>query len=265
MSSRDSRRYWDALAATYQEDTRISCEGFHLGPLLPEARQFGLLPDAIPGLRALELGCGAGQNSVFLARCGACCTAVDISASQLRLACGFASRYEVPLRLIQADLDRLPFPPVPTFDFIHSVWALPMTRNPAGVLQLASSLLRPGGRLLLSTAHPLFFGEWLDLDGEKGIFLPDYFQPPPDRRMMEDEEPVCVEARAVPLSRIFHWLREGGLDVVDFREPRPLPIPDMTHADVIRLCPYDSPAWRDLYPQLSRLPFVAVFLACKPT
>ena len=65
-----SARYWDDLADLYQKETRISTDDFHYGPLLPGDSILGLLPP-VPQRSCLEIGCGAGQNSIFLAKQGA--------------------------------------------------------------------------------------------------------------------------------------------------------------------------------------------------
>ena len=77
------RNYWNCLSSKYQRMMRISCDDFHYGPQIPGDSVLRLLPPLQPGMRALELGCGAAQNSIFLARKGLDCTALDISSEQL--------------------------------------------------------------------------------------------------------------------------------------------------------------------------------------
>ena len=84
--SEPQRRYWNAIAADYRAITRIDGSDFHYGPLLPGERKLRLLPPLTPGMTALELGCGEGQNSLYLARLGLQCTALDISEAQLSYA-----------------------------------------------------------------------------------------------------------------------------------------------------------------------------------
>jgi len=55
-SADNNRSYWDLLAPHYQEQTEISVDDFHYGPLLPGDRELGLLPASLDGLRCLELG-----------------------------------------------------------------------------------------------------------------------------------------------------------------------------------------------------------------
>lgn len=262
--SRRSASYWDGVSSRYHTETRISCADFHYGPLLPGDRELGFLPPDVKGMRCLELGCGGAQNSIWLARNGADCSAVDISRLQLRMASRLARREGVRLHLVQADLDALPFLLRESFDLVHSAYALPFVDEPSVVIRVAAALLRPGGRLLLSTAHPVFAGEWLEVDDdEEGVFLPDYFQPPVDHRELAGTG-ARDRCRAAPLSTVFGWLVDSGLIVTRFAEPRPLPIPEMDEAEVLARVPYESEAWRELHGQLSRVPVVALFLAVKP-
>ena len=64
------RRYWDGLSARYQRVMEISTDDFHYGPQIPGESRLHLLPPLKSGMRALELGCGGGQNSVWLAKQG---------------------------------------------------------------------------------------------------------------------------------------------------------------------------------------------------
>lgn len=259
-----NRAYWNGLAGAYQRLTRIDCTQFHLGPLLPSAAALGLLPTDLAGRRCLELGCGAGQNSIALAHGGALCTAVDISADQLRHGRRLARREGVRVTFRCLALEATTRWPTGPFEFIHSTYALPFVTDPAAVIAAAAARLAPGGALLLTTGHPLFAGEWLDIDGEgEGMFLRDYFHPPADVRFAAEGD-LFVRAKTYPLGLTIDWLRQAGLVLERLVEPEPLPIPTLTRTQRRRLVPYDSPAWRKLYPQLARVPVVAVFLARRP-
>ncbi len=259
-----NRMYWNELAADYQRVTRINCTGFHLGPLLPDAAELKLLPE-VGGRRCLELGCGAGQNSIYLASRGARCVAVDVSDEQLAHGRGLAAAHKVEVNFRQASLDALPLAELGTFHFIHSTFALPFASDPAAVLRDIASLLEPGGTLLLSTAHPVFAGEWLEIEEEgEGLFLGNYFEPPPDVRFSEmNDGQVFICSRAYPLGVTIDWILDAGLTLRRLLEPRPLPIPTMSEAEIRRQVPYDSPSWRELYGQIARVPVVAVFLAVR--
>ncbi|MBQ5347523.1 MAG: methyltransferase domain-containing protein, partial [Ruminococcus sp.] len=72
------RSYWNGLSAEYQGMMRISPCDFHYGPQVPGDSRLRLLPPLRRGMRVLELGCGGGQNSIFLAGKGLDCTIKDI-------------------------------------------------------------------------------------------------------------------------------------------------------------------------------------------
>ena len=59
-----------------------------------------------PGL-ALDLGCGAGRNAVYLARHGWQVTGVDLAGGTLKVAGHKAAEAGVPIRLVRGDVTRL--------------------------------------------------------------------------------------------------------------------------------------------------------------
>ena len=262
MTDAPGRRYWDATTAEYQARTRISCGDFHYGPLLPGDAELCLLPRHLNGLRCLELGCGAGQNSIVLARKGALCTALDLSQAQLKSGRALAAKHSVSIRFIQADIDALPISLGPVFDLVHSVYALPFVKRPAKAIANAAELLRPGGTLIAVFAHPAFAGEWLELDDRLGILIESYFSPRPDRRQLS-RNGVHTVCQAYPLGLVHGWICSAGLEVCTLAEPRAAPIPQMTEAAISKRVPYDSPAWRHHYSELARVPGVAIFVAEK--
>jgi SAM-dependent methyltransferase len=270
-----SARYWDDLAGLYQKETRISTGDFHYGPLLPGDSVLGLLPP-VQQRCCLELGSGAGQNSIFLAKQGAQCIAIDISEEQLAHGRNLAKKenVDVDFRCISMDsLKDLQHPPaLPdihsstplSFDLIHSSYALPFSADPAKVIADCAALLKPNGTLLLTTGHPLYAGEWLDIgDGEDGVFLPNYFELEADVRMSMDDKTMNA-AQYWPISQIAEWMHDAGLVIERLLEPAPMPIPDMSKQEILEKVPYDSKGWRALYDQLARIPVVVIF-KCRKT
>jgi SAM-dependent methyltransferase len=270
-----SARYWDDLAGLYQKETRISTGDFHYGPLLPGDSVLGLLPP-VQQRSCLELGSGAGQNSIFLAKQGAQCIAIDISEEQLAHGRNLAKKenVDVDFRCISMDsLKDLQHPPaLPdihsstplSFDLIHSSYALPFSADPAKVIADCAALLKPNGTLLLTTGHPLYAGEWLDIgDGEDGVFLPNYFELEADVRMSMDDKTMNA-AQYWPISQIAEWMHDAGLVIERLLEPAPMPIPDMSKQEILEKVPYDSKGWRALYDQLARIPVVVIF-KCRKT
>ena len=256
--------YWDRLAARYQRDTHISTRHFHLGPLLPCATALGLLPDLPPGARCLEAGCGAGQNSLYLARAGHRCTAIDNSEAMLDCGRDLMRQNDLSVDFAQADLDDLPASRAfaGPFDFIHSAYALPFTQDPAAVVAALARRLRPGGSMLISTGHPLFAMPRADFtDGGMGVIVENYFRPPADRRRSRGTSTV---ARSHTVSDILNWFLKAGLQLERVEEPAALPVDRMSERRRNAEVPYWSLDWISMLPELRAVPVVLVVRAVKP-
>jgi len=262
-----SARYWDDLAEVYQKETRISTNDFHYGPLLPGDSQLNLLPARLrqgsgvartsDSIRCLEIGCGAGQNSVFLAKQGAQCIAIDVSEKQLERGRKLAEAENMKVDFQHVSMDAMD--DLGKFDLIHSTYALPFSSDPARVIADAAAMLKANGTFLLTTGHPLYAGEWLEVgDGEDGVFLPDYFQPEADVRMALDDGAISA-AQYWPISQLSEWIHEAGLVIERILEPAPMPIPEMSEEEIAEKVPYESANWRALIDQLARVPVVVIF------
>jgi 2-polyprenyl-3-methyl-5-hydroxy-6-metoxy-1,4-benzoquinol methylase len=252
-------RYWNGQADRYQRLTQISIDDFHYGPQIPGESELRLLPPFRLGATALELGCGGAQNSIWLARQGLVCTAVDLSAAQLQHARALARAARVKIRFLRLSLEQVSARLQESFAFIHSSHALEFVDDPARlIIQMAERLL-PGGTLMISTVHPLYNGEWVDgFDAEgrpdgMGLFLRHYFAPPDDIRLRGGR--VEAVSRAYPISDWFNWLRAADLEVVRLEEPAAVP-PGTTP-------PYTSRAWGRHEGELDAIPGTLILLARK--
>lgn len=252
-------RYWDHLAERYQRQMRISLDDFHYGPQIPGEAELQLLPVFQAGQTALELGCGGAQNSIWLARQGMACTAVDVSAEQLRHARALAKAAHVKVRFIKTPLEHYTHRIKERFTFIHSSHAMEFVDNPAKLLAQAAEQLLPAGTLMISTVHPLYNGEWvegMDDAGEPdgmGLFLRSYFTPPDDIRMQGRR--VAVISRAYPITAWFNWLRAVNLEITRLAEPAA--VPEGTTP------PYTSNAWARHEGQLDAIPGTLIIVARK--
>jgi len=77
------------------------------GEVYPELRELVEGPGALTPGRALDLGCGTGGPTVYLATRGWEVTGVDVVARALRRARARAAAAGVPLRFVHADVSRL--------------------------------------------------------------------------------------------------------------------------------------------------------------
>lgn len=99
------------------------------------------------GGEILELGVGAGANFPFYPA-GADVTAVDLSPGMLGKAAERADREGVPVRLLEANVEELPFSDA-SFDTVISTFVFCTVPNPLRGLAEAARVCRPGGRVLL--------------------------------------------------------------------------------------------------------------------
>jgi ubiquinone/menaquinone biosynthesis C-methylase UbiE len=107
------------------------------------------------GLKVLDLGCGTGRHSLWLAKAGAAVFAVDLSAGMLAEARSKAGAELVSF--LQHDLhDRLPFESQ-QFDLVISGLVLEHLRDLEFFFADAWRVLKPGGRAVVSAMHPAMF------------------------------------------------------------------------------------------------------------
>jgi SAM-dependent methyltransferase len=119
----------------------------------PEAA-LGLLPADIAGLDAVELGCGTGYVSGWMARRGARVTAIDVSPAQLATARRLAEAHGADITFIEGNAEATGLPDA-AFDFAISEYGAAIWCPPDVWLREAWRLLRPGGRLVFLGNHPL--------------------------------------------------------------------------------------------------------------
>jgi SAM-dependent methyltransferase len=145
---RRNQDYWAASAESY---AAMAPEQWEHEPSwgifqLPESAA-GLLPD-VAGLDVVELGCGTGYVSSWLARRGARCTvALDPTAAQLATAQVMQGRFGVSFALVRADAELTPFADS-SFDIAISEYGAAIWCDPYRWIPEAARLLRSGGRLI---------------------------------------------------------------------------------------------------------------------
>jgi ubiquinone/menaquinone biosynthesis C-methylase UbiE len=102
----------------------------------------------VPGERALDIGCGTGNHSVWLAEKGLTVVGLDESPAMLEVAAAKAAGTGLDVAWVLGDASAPPFEEEP-FDLVVSVAALEFVEARRQVLREAMRVLRPGGRLVL--------------------------------------------------------------------------------------------------------------------
>ncbi len=112
---------------------------------------------ALPGRKALDVGCGAGRNSVFLAREGFEVDGIDISPSALAWARERVAEAGLPVRLLEGSVLDPPDSLVPaSYDLIHDTGCfhhLPPHRRES-FRSVIHRLLKPDGLFSLICFKP---------------------------------------------------------------------------------------------------------------
>ena len=109
-----------------------------------------MLPDDLAGKDAIELGCGTGYVSAWMARRGARVVGIDNSARQLETAARLQQEHNLAFPLIHGNAERVPYPDA-SFDFAISEYGAVLWADPEAWIPEAARLLRPGGRLHVLT------------------------------------------------------------------------------------------------------------------
>jgi SAM-dependent methyltransferase len=112
---------------------------------VPE-EELHLLPN-VDGLDVVELGCGTGYLSSWLAQRGAHPIGVDNSSKQLATAGTFQREFGIPFPLVHGDAERAPFRDA-SFDLAVSEYGAIIWCDPYRWIPEAARVLRSGGHLV---------------------------------------------------------------------------------------------------------------------
>jgi len=109
-----------------------------------------LLDRAIPGdAKILEIGCGTGQMSLYLAGADRVVIGADLTRGSLLLGAAAARRFKLDrVRFIETDLRR-PGLRAGSFDVVYSSGVLHHTPDPRASFARIAQLARPGGMIVL--------------------------------------------------------------------------------------------------------------------
>jgi SAM-dependent methyltransferase len=207
----ETRRWWEETATYFQQEANVSV-GLDWGPGVP-TDDLGMLPE-VDDLDVVELGCGGGQLGVGVAERGAGeVIGVDLSRSQLEFATELVVEHDVPMTVLEGDVQRLPLAD-DVADLAVSAYVLQWVPSLEATFAEAARILRPGGTLVCSLPHP-FYGVF---DTENGGFERSYHTP----------EAVRYDESGIDADQILHYrrvsdllkaLRDTGFTLDRFVEP----------------------------------------------
>ena len=211
-----NRAFWDRESDSYQETHRE-----HIGRpeprwglwQLPES-ELGILGE-VAGKDVLELGCGAAQWSILLARAGARPVGIDNSERQLEHARRALAAAGVDFPLIHAPAEEIPLPSQ-SFDAVFADHGANRFADPHRWVPEAARLLRPGGLLAFSGSTPFEVMCWNESAERMEPFLHrDYFGL---HRREDPDGPVQFE---LPYGEWIRLFRANGFEILELREIQP--------------------------------------------
>ncbi len=146
--TQSNAEYTDAEADRVWHDDEITWGTF----ANPES-ELGILGD-VSGLDVVDLGCGTGYFSAWLARRGARPVGVDVTPAQLETARRLQRETGLEFPLVEASAEDVPLPDA-SFDLAFSEYGASIWCDPYRWIPEAWRLLRPGGRLVFLRSSAL--------------------------------------------------------------------------------------------------------------
>lgn len=209
-----NRAYWDRTSDEYQERHRafIGQADPRWGVWQIPESELQVLGD-VAGKDVLELGCGAAQWSILLAKQGARPVGLDNSERQLEHARELMAEAGVDFPLVHASAEDVPLPDA-SFDVVFCDHGAFTFADPYKLVPEASRLLRPGGLLAFSRTSPFV----AVAEGEDERVHPELARPYFGLHEQDYGEVFTYE---LPYGEWIRLFRSNGLVVDDLIEPRP--------------------------------------------
>ncbi|HEX7132832.1 MAG TPA: class I SAM-dependent methyltransferase [Iamia sp.] len=144
-----NRSHWNTTAHHWVDPGRRSWSTDEItwGTFGVPETELRALPD-VAGRDVVEIGCGTGYVSAWLARRGAASVVgIDPTERQLATARAFQAEFDLPFPLVQAAGEAVPLRDG-RFDLVVSEYGAAIWADPHRWLPEAARLLRPGGELV---------------------------------------------------------------------------------------------------------------------
>jgi SAM-dependent methyltransferase len=203
---------------------------------VPES-QLHLLPDDLDGLDVIELGCGTGYVSAWLARRGARPVGIDNSEAQLRTARALQREFGLEFPLLHGNAEEVPLPDA-SFDLAISEYGASIWCDPYRWIPEAARLLRGAGQLIFLLNGVLAM---LTMpDEENGAATDRLLRPYFGMHRFEWSDDDSVEFH-LPHGAMITLMRRSGFAVQELIEIRP---PDGSSTRV----PFVTLEWAQRWP-----------------
>jgi SAM-dependent methyltransferase len=187
-------------------------------PIEPGALEFLARLEVTPGMKVLDVGCGAGQIAIPAARAGAVVTGVDIAVNSLEQARLRALNENLNVQFDEGDAELLPYEDA-SFDLVVSLLGAMFAPRPDRVATELTRVCKPGGRIALANWTPEgFIGQMFKIIGKH--VPPSPLMPSPllwgkEEVVRERFNTGITELRLTKLMYPFHY-QLNPAEVVEF-------------------------------------------------
>jgi len=178
-----------------------------------------LLDRAIPGDACiLDLGCGTGQMSLYLARAERVIVGADLTRPSLQLGAAAAQRFGLSgVQFVETDLQR-PGLRRNSFDVVYSSGVLHHTPDPRASFARLARLVRPGGMIVLGLYNafariPLRIRRFFGLTAFDPVLRDRNSEPARREAWLRDQYQHPEEHRHT-LAEVQRWFAENGIEYV---------------------------------------------------
>lgn len=255
---------WDIISKSYQEETRISLEDVHYGPISAGESELKLL-GRVKDKDILEIGCGGGQNAIVLAKWGARSVGLDNSQEQIAYAKKLAEANKAKVSFHVGNMEDLGMFSDGSFDVVLSSCALGYVENLAQTFREVFRVLKKNGLFVFCVVHPIANrGRAVRYGKRKMWAIGNYF----DRRRRiwtwkTDGKVAKFYGYHRTFQDYFNQVAAAGFVVEEILEPEPYPLTKMSVSERKRI-PYIHEQYVKEYDVWRRIPFTILFKAKKP-
>ena len=149
-----NRETWQQFAARYKDaaENAWKSDDPHWGIWQIPETKLELLPNSLKGKKCIEIGCGAGYVSSWMARRGGEVVGIDPTPNQLETARRLEKEHKLKVEFIEGFGEKLPFPDS-CFDFAISEYGASLWADPYEWIPETARVLKSGSQLVFMTNH----------------------------------------------------------------------------------------------------------------
>ena len=258
---------WDKISQSYQERYKIGTLQMHWGPLCPTEEKLNLLGKVF-GKKIIEIGAGAGQNSIVLARRGAIVTAFDISKNQIAYGQTLAKKEGIDIKFVKGDFEKINSHfKNNQFDIAFSAYALQYCKtikSMRSTFRQINKILNTEGIFVFSIDHPLRVrGYWTY---ENNFIFDNYFDSTLkkwDYCFPETGISAKMSGSFYTISDIINALINSGFRIEKLIEPKPVKKDSNTKFGIKSRYGINSKHDPYSFKHLSRIPGTLIIKAVK--